>query len=70
MKNKIIVLPTWILIRLFLPLLPATHPWYGRKFTLRDWAEHSTEITRVFSLFFWISTFCIIILIFSLWSKV
>jgi len=68
--KKIIVFPTWVLIGLFRPLIPRVHPWYGRKFTLDNWAQNATELTRSFSVFFWISGLCIVITLIHLWKNI
>ncbi len=47
-------LPSWLFVRsLVLPVLPPTHAWYGRNFTLLDWHEHATWLTHQFSFVMW-----------------
>lgn len=46
-------LPTWAMTRAMLPVLSQTHPWYGRRFGLREWAEGQTSLCRSFDLCFW-----------------
>lgn len=64
--KKLIVLPTWILVRLMIPILPKKHAWKNRKFTLADWAEHSTDLNNAFSVFFWGSGICLFFVLFIL----
>jgi len=33
-----------------IPFLPPHHPWYGRRFTLKDWFQGRTETTKVFDV--------------------
>ena len=67
MGRKILVFPTWVLIRLFgiLGCYGKGHPWYNRKITLEQWAAGSTKLNDDFSLGYWIFgvVFCIILLI-------
>lgn len=56
--KQILVIPTWVLVNIFTSFLPVRHLWRGRKFTLSDWAKHSTDATIAFSIFFWISGVC------------
>jgi len=58
--KQILVIPTWILARIAILFLPKNHAWKNRRFTLIDWAEHSTEVNNSFSLFFWISGMCLL----------
>lgn len=52
--KKLLVLPTWILLGLMKPSLSKEHPWKNKKFTLTDWAKHSTDMNNYFSFLFWI----------------
>ena len=36
-----------------IPILPKTHPWKGKKFTLQDWTNGSTNITFSLSILLW-----------------
>ena len=45
--------PTWILVRSTSQFLPENHPWKGRAFTLREWADGQTEKCRMFDACFW-----------------
>jgi len=56
-------LPTWILVRILLKFVPTEHMWYGQKFTMLDWHEHETDITRAFDVILWIHVFAILSLI-------
>ncbi len=60
--KQLLVLPTWILVNLATPFLPRTHKWSGKKFTLKNWANHSTETNNMFSVFFWIWKIGLVIL--------
>lgn len=59
--KKLIILPMWLFVRLITPILPSTHPWYKKKFTLKDWADGSTKLNYFFSIVLW---FYILLLIF------
>ncbi len=64
--KQLLVLPTWLIIRVIQPLLPQEHDWKFRTFNLKDWAKHSTELNNAFSLFFWVSAVCVGIVIYAL----
>lgn len=51
----ILVLPTFIIVRCIVPFLPKEHLWYKKKFTLKDYAQKSTDANMAFSFFFWIT---------------
>lgn len=53
--KKLIVLPTWIIVRLTTPLLSKEHVWKNKKFTLTDWAENGTDLTYAFSILLWMN---------------
>lgn len=61
--RKILVFPTWVIVRLLIPFLPAKNPWHKKRFTLSNWAEHSTKINDTASANFWMSAFMIAVLI-------
>jgi hypothetical protein len=63
--KQILVLPTWILLKIAMPFFPKKHEWKGRRFTLLDWSEHSTEVNNMFSFFFWIAGSCLFIVVLS-----
>lgn len=54
--KHLVAIPTWIITRLLAPFLSKKHPWYGRRFTLEDWAIHETPLCRMFdfTLWFWL----------------
>lgn len=64
--KQLIVFPGWVIIRCTNRFLPNTHPWKDRKFSLKDWAEHSTELNNEYSITFWICGICVIIALISL----
>lgn len=46
--------PTWALTNAVTPFLPASHPWHGRTFSLRDWHAGQTPLCRLLDIaFFW-----------------
>ncbi len=49
-----VAIPTWTITRLVLPFVPGNHPWYGKRFTLRDWASHQTPLCRMFDVMLWL----------------
>lgn len=51
--KQLLTLPTWIIAKLTIPFLPKNHAWKNKKFTLKDWADHSTNLNNQFSLTFW-----------------
>lgn len=59
--DMFVSLPSWLLVNAITGarLVPKTHPWRGRWFTLRDWTQHSTQLTREFNLVAWVSAVCI-----------
>jgi len=64
--KKVLVLPTWILVRLITPFLSKEHLWNGKKFSLDDWATKSSELNNQFSLVFWVLGLSLLFLIWSL----
>ena len=55
---------SWVFIGLLArPFFGKSHQWYGRRFSLRDWAETSTELNDMFSTYMWISAVAIIVAI-------
>jgi len=54
-------LPTWLLTRILNNFVSKDHPWYKKKFTLKDWHEHETDYTRAFDVIFWIQWFGILL---------
>jgi len=66
-KNKnmkqLLTLPTWVLVRILIPILPKKHIWKNRKFTLKYWAEHSTQLNDSFSMFFWVNAIALLFFI-------
>ena len=54
MKREIASIPTWAVVRMLYPFLPKSHPWHGRRFTLREWWEGQTDVCRMFDGLFWI----------------
>lgn len=52
-KNYVAI-PTWVFTRMLVPFLPVAHPWYGRRFTLEDWASHQTTLCRTFDFALWV----------------
>ena len=61
--KKLLVLPTWLIIKFLIPFVPEGHPWKGRKFSLADWSEHSTPLNNQFGVFFWIVGISIFIMV-------
>jgi hypothetical protein len=57
--RRLLVFPTWVIVRIMLPFLPKGHPWKGRRFTLRDWAQGSTEANDLFSMAMWVGGICV-----------
>lgn len=51
-----LVLPTWILYKIM--YLPQGHDWHTKEITLKQWANGATQLTKIYSLFFWIATPC------------
>ncbi len=57
--KKILVFPTWALVRIMTPFLKEGHLFKNKKITLENWYKNSTDLTRAFSIFFWFQCFCI-----------
>ncbi len=53
--KKLLVLPSWILMRIIILFAPQNHPWKREKISLGNWAEHSSELNNAFSLNFWVA---------------
>lgn len=51
--HQLLTLPTWLIMMMLWPFLPATHKWKVRRPTLSNWAEYSTEQNNHFSFFLW-----------------
>jgi hypothetical protein len=51
--KKLLVLPTWLLYRAFIRLLPPSHPWREERRTLRTWALSSTTTNDLYSGILW-----------------
>ena len=62
-----LILPSWLLVRLALPWLPATHPWHGRRFTLLDWAAGATDATVWASAALWTCALTAGLVLLRLW---
>ena len=56
MRHNFWALPTWGITRIALRchLLPAKHPWYGRRFTLANWSACQTPLCRQFDFILWV----------------
>ena len=52
--KKIFVLPTWVIVGMCRPFIKKDHIWYGKKFTLKDWAMYSTWINKLYCVQFWL----------------
>lgn len=52
--NHLASIPTWAITNAFSPLLPKTHPWKNKWFTLRDWHQHETPTCRAFNTVGWV----------------
>jgi hypothetical protein len=57
--------PTWLITNAFTgaKLLPKSHPWRGKWFTLEDWHKCRTEVCWVFDTAFWISLIMIAVVL-------
>lgn len=67
--RKFRALPTWLVNRLAIPMLKPEHPWYGKKFRLRDWYLGETELSRNFDFLLWVSWSGAAYAILHIWSK-
>jgi len=56
-------LPTWIIACVTIKFVKKDHPWYNKKFTLKDWYEHETDYTRFFDVLLWGNFFAILCLL-------
>ncbi len=61
--KKLLIFPTWVLVRLLIPVLPKTHVWYGQKITLDSWAKNATQMNYGFAIIFWFQPIYIFILL-------
>lgn len=55
--KQIVVLPTWILVRLIIPFLSNHHLLKNSNISLKNWAKNSTELNTQFSVIFWVFIF-------------
>lgn len=62
--KKVLVLPTWLIVKMIQPMLPKLHPWKNGVPSLEDWSYHSTGVCKVLSLYFWMSLVNLIVLYF------
>lgn len=56
--NKYLYLPTWLIVKSMWRFLPKTHGWkirYDKCFSLENWAEHATDLTKEFSIMIWVT---------------
>lgn len=60
---KLLLLPSWVLVRLMTPFLPSNHPFKNKKFTLDEWLKGSTNITMVLSILLWSNFLCLLFLL-------
>lgn len=49
-------IPSWLVVRLMLPFVPKTHPWHGRRFTLKQWVMGITDESLAFGAVMYVST--------------
>jgi len=66
MNNPIILIwaiPNWLMLKLMAPLLPKTHPWKDKHFSLRDWAYGRTKLTKTLDLIDWCVFLAIIFMV-------
>jgi len=54
-------LPTWLMYLVLKRMLPKTHIWYGRNFSLEQWSSGATRFTLFISLILWLD--CMVLLI-------
>lgn len=66
----LIILPSWILVRILIPFLQENHPWKNRKFSLLDWSKGSTFLNYCISLILWMWLVILIISLHTILSKV
>jgi len=64
--KQLLTLPTWILVRTLIPFLPKKHDWKNKRFSLKNWSEHSTKLNNTFSIMFWLNGLILIFLFFIL----
>ncbi len=60
--KKLIILPTYILYRSMRPFLAGDHL-LKPKVTLKEWYKNSTDLNKVFGLYFWICILTFLIFI-------
>lgn len=63
------MIPTWLLVNILTPILPKSHPWKGKKFTLTDWSNNSTDISFAISILLWSNFLSFIIILIYLIFK-
>jgi hypothetical protein len=54
--KRFLAVPTWIIVRSIVNLLPKDHPFYRRNFSLREWANGTTDLTLWYGLALYLST--------------
>lgn len=59
--------PVWLMTNLTLRVVPKTHPWHKRWFTLLAWRLGRTGFVKVLDLLIWESTILVPILIYRLY---
>jgi len=65
--KQILIIPTWLLTNLLIKFIRTEdHPWYGRYFTLEDWADHATPLNYSIAIVLWIQVISIIVFLTTL----
>jgi len=65
--RKLLVFPTWVLVRMMRPVLAETHPF--KKVSLRWWAQNTNDLCNAFSILFWGQAIVIPIVLFLIHNK-
>ena len=53
--KELAAFPTWALTIAIVPLLPKSHPWHGRSFSLQDWHARQTALCRALDVLLYVS---------------
>ncbi len=59
-RDRLLIVPAWLVSLACVPFLPETHPWHGRWFRLGDFARHATGLSYEFAIVFWVLGICML----------
>ena len=60
--KELLVFPTWFIVSLVVKfnLLPKNNPLRGKEFTLKEWYNNSTALSKAYDFAFWMNGSCLL----------